>query len=83
MSAHTPGQWVARPDPNACAGEDWCIGVGDIVDKVAVCSKRDAHLIAASKYMLDALIVAQAYVPPSSPVHQQIAAAIAQARGTT
>ena len=58
MSAHTPGPWVARPDPNACLEDDWCVGIGDSlanIDKVAVCSKQDAHLIAAAPDLLEAL----------------------------
>lgn len=57
MSKHTPGPWVARPDPNACLPDDWCVGIGDSlanIDKVAVCSERDAHLIAAAPDLLDA-----------------------------
>jgi hypothetical protein len=55
---HTPGPWVARPDPNACLEDDWCVGIGDSlanIDKVAVCSKRDARLIAAAPDLLEAL----------------------------
>ena len=58
MSKHTPGPWVARPDPNACQPDDWCVGIGDSlanIDKVAVCSERDAHLIAAAPDLLEAL----------------------------
>lgn len=56
MSAkHTPGPWVARPDPNAISSDDWCVGIGDSlenIDKVAVCSERDARLIAAAPELL-------------------------------
>jgi hypothetical protein len=67
MSAHTKGDWVARPDPSAYAGEDWCIGVGDKVDNVAVCSKCDAHLIAAAPDLLAALVAAQALCATQQP----------------
>jgi hypothetical protein len=55
---HTPGPWVARPDPNAISSDDWCVGIGDNlanIDKVAVCSKRDARLIAAAPELLKEL----------------------------
>lgn len=58
MSKHTPGPWVARPDPNACLADDWCVGLGDSaanIDKVAVCSECDANLIAAAPDLLEAL----------------------------
>ncbi len=58
MTKHTPGPWVARPDPNALLPDDWCVGIGDSlanIDKVAVCSERDARLIAAAPDLLDAL----------------------------
>ena len=60
MSKHTPGEWVARPDPNAWDSDDWCIGIGNSllnIDKVAVCSKCDAHLIAAAPELLEALLM--------------------------
>lgn len=52
---HTPGQWVARLDPNAYLQDGWCVGVEDNIDEVAVCSEKDAHLIAAAPDLLDAL----------------------------
>jgi hypothetical protein len=55
---HTPGPWVARPDPNALLHDDWCVGIGDSlanIDKVAVCSERDARLIAAAPDLLEVL----------------------------
>lgn len=55
MSNHTKGPWVARPDPSAIYPDDWCVGVGDSLDSVAVCSARDAHLIAAAPDLLEAL----------------------------
>lgn len=55
-AAHTPGPWIARKDPNAINPDDWCVGTGpQNIDKVAVCSFRDAHLIAAAPDLLDAL----------------------------
>lgn len=45
----TAGPWVAREDTNAILGDDWMIGrPNGKPDEVAVCSKRDAHLIAAA-----------------------------------
>ena len=53
-AAHTPGPWFARKDPNALDDDDWCVGTGpENIDKVAVCSAWDAHLIAAAPELLD------------------------------
>jgi hypothetical protein len=49
----TPGPWVARKDPHGF-GLDACIGVADEsnpIDCVAVCSEKDARLIAAAPRM--------------------------------
>ena len=55
-TTHTPGPWIAREDPDAMLGEDWMIGKPDgKPDEVAVCSKRDAALIAAAPELLFAL----------------------------
>ena len=55
MSKHTPGPWVAQPDPHSNPGE-WVIGIANgPVDYVAVCSERDARLIAAAPELLEAL----------------------------
>ena len=54
MSAHTPGEWIAEPDPYSCDG-DWRIGVGDRVQCVATCSRRDARLLTAAPDLLAAL----------------------------
>ena len=55
-AAHTPGPWFARKDPNALDNDDWCVGTGpENIDKVAVCSACDAHLIAAAPDLLEAL----------------------------
>ena len=67
---HTPGPWVARPDPNAFLSDDWCIGLADSlanIDKVAVCSERDARLIAAAPELLDALIALLGVAPSKAP----------------
>ena len=50
----------------------------DVADsaKVEVYRRADCY-----PDLLAALLAARAYVPPSSPVHQQLGAAIAQARG--
>lgn len=84
MSKHTPGPWEARPDPNACASDDWCVGIGpENIDKVAVCSKCDARLIAAAPELLEALIDLVAFYPPDStdPCVTAARAAIAKAEG--
>ena len=57
---HTPGPWIARPDPNSIMPDgwltdDWCIGIEGSIDKVAVCSACDARLIAAAPELLEAL----------------------------
>lgn len=55
MSKHTPGPWVAQPDPHSNPGE-WVIGVANgPVDYVAVCNERDALLISAAPDLLEAL----------------------------
>lgn len=52
---HTPGPWFARKDPNSLDDDDWCVGTGpENIDKVAVCSSWDAHLIAAAPELLEA-----------------------------
>ena len=58
MSKHTPGPWIARPDPNSIMPDgwltdDWCIGIEGSIDKVAVCSACDARLIAAAPELLE------------------------------
>lgn len=70
----TPGPWVARSDPDAALRDDWMIGTPDgKPDEVAVCSKRDAKLIASAPdgYALAEAIIRLAssplqsdYVPP-------------------
>ena len=53
-AAHTPGPWVAQKDGYAVLSEDWLIGTpGGKPDEVAVCSKRDAALIAAAPTMYE------------------------------
>ena len=52
---HTPGPWEAQRDPNAIMADDWCIGAQGQIDMVAVCSERDARLIAAAPDLLEAL----------------------------
>lgn len=56
MSRHTPGEWIARPDPDG-GPNDWCIGLNDDVspvDYIAVCTRRDAPVIAAAPMLLKA-----------------------------
>ena len=55
MSKHTPGPWTAVRDPNAIMSDDWCIGAQGQIDHVAVCSERDARLIAAAPDLLNAV----------------------------
>jgi len=51
----TPGPWTITHDPDG-GSDDYCIGVvGGKVDQVAVCSKRDAQIIAAAPDMHTAL----------------------------
>ena len=51
---HTPGPWVAQKDGYSVLSEDWLIGTpGGKPDEVAVCSKRDAALIAAAPTMYE------------------------------
>jgi hypothetical protein len=53
-NAHTPGPWIARPDTNG-RPDDYMIGLDDDCsppDYVAVCSRRDARLIAAAPELL-------------------------------
>jgi hypothetical protein len=87
MSAYTPGPWEARPDPNACSPDDWCVGISaQNIDNVAVCSECDARLIAAAPELLAALRhiegVAMAGEPRDLPgIVQTARAAIAKAEG--
>lgn len=83
MSKHTPGPWIAMQDPNAMLGDDWVIGrpCGK-PDEVAVCSKKDAHLIASAPDLLDALNQAHMALIGYLPNHRNdvIASAISVAR---
>ncbi|PZO66159.1 MAG: hypothetical protein DI635_00600 [Pseudoxanthomonas suwonensis] len=49
---HTPGPWIAQRDPHAlpnAVNADYVIGIeGGPIDYVAVCSERDAEVIAAA-----------------------------------
>jgi len=55
-TTHTPPPWIVSHDPDAYSYDDYCIGVPDgKVDQIAVCSKRDAALIAAAPDMYEAL----------------------------
>lgn len=95
MSAHTPGPWVASPDPNG-SPTDWVIGTTNEsrpIDEVAVCNARDARLIAAAPELLAALVeMTDDYTdrfdmdsPSTNPgikyVVKQARAAIAKAEG--
>jgi len=61
MGEWTPGPWIAQPDPHGTS-DDWCIGVGDQIDRVAVCSANDARLIAAAPELAEALSVIVDYL---------------------
>lgn len=90
MSAqHTPGPWVARPDPHG-SKDDACVGLDDEctpVDYVAVCRRHDARLIAAAPDGLDAAqeaLIALEAAPDSVTVQiarQKLRAFIAKATG--
>lgn len=80
-----PGPWIVTPDPDGIPG-DCCIGTADSkIDEVAVCSRRDAFLIAAAPDMyavLQELAECSQYwseydVPLG--IHDRIAAALAKA----
>lgn len=84
---HTPGPWIVSHDPDGTS-DDYCIGVPDgKVDQIAVCSKRDAALIAAAPDMyavLKELAECSQYwseydVPLG--IHDRIVAALAKAGG--
>ncbi len=61
-TTHTHGPWIVSHDPDGSA-DDYCIGVPDgKVDQIAVCSKRDAALIAAAPDMYEALKIARDYM---------------------
>lgn len=87
MSKHTPGPWTAQRDPGAVMADDWCIGAGSQIDMVAVCSERDARLIAAAPELLEALIAVRAWdvsnlaLDVPLEIRRQMQAAIAKATG--
>lgn len=83
--SHTPAPWVATPDEHGTS-DDWCIGVnGGKVDQVAVCSARDAALIAAAPDMAAVLKelagCSQYWSDYDVPlgIHDRIAAVLAKA----
>ena len=54
MSGHTPGPWTFTPDPYGSL-DDYMVGPLDgPADAVAVCSNKDARLIASAPDLLDA-----------------------------
>ncbi len=80
----TPGKWVAIPDPNACAFDDYCVGVagGERVDEIAVCSERNARLIAAAPELYEALkMVSDSGVALHEDIERAMLAALAKAKG--
>lgn len=83
VSLHTPGPWIARQDPDAMLGDDWMIGrPSGKPDEVAVCSKRDAALIAAAPELLAACREAAAHVRPTcSELYARLMAALEKATG--
>ena len=83
MSGHTPGPWGATPDPYAMQDGDYMIGrEGHKPDEVAVCSKRDASLIAAAPELFEALQAAHMALIGYLPEHRNFVtdAAIEYAR---
>lgn len=83
MSGHTPGPWVAQPDPHSNPGE-WVIGIPNgPVDYVAVCSERDARLIAAAPELLEACIDAVRLIEAceAGDAVRELRSAIAKATG--
>ena len=76
----TPGPWIATPDPHG-SPNDWAIGIGDgaPVDYVAVCSERDAALIAAAPKLLDIARRLAVYLP--AQLQPEVNAVIAEALG--
>ena len=85
MSAHTPGPWIVSHDPDAYSDDDYCIGPPDgKVDQIAVCSKRDAALIAAAPDMYEALKAVAANIDRAElnlrPTEDDVAALRAQVR---
>jgi len=91
--ANTPGYWVAQRDPDAIGKSDWCIGVdGAPIDYVAVCSERDARLIAAAKELLEASLKAVEWISETPLakrteneccIYSLCTSAILKARGAT
>lgn len=86
---HTPGPWVARPDPHGNPN-DCCIGLDDDCtphDYVAVCHNRDGSLISAAPDLLAVLQevseCAEYWSEYDVPlgIHERIAKAIAKAKG--
>ena len=87
-TTHTPSPWIVSHDPDAYSDDDYCIGVPDgKVDQIAVCSKRDAPLIAAAPDMYAVLCelaeCSQYWSDYDVPlgIHDRIAAALARASG--
>lgn len=91
-TTHTPSPWIVSHDPDG-SPDDYCIGVPDgKVDQIAVCSKRDAALIAAAPDMYEALMAvfdmqAKHYGNATdthihlSTIIKQVSAALAKAGG--
>lgn len=72
----TPGPWIARKDPSiAATSDDWLIGTEECIDEVAVCSKRDAALIASAPMLLRALRQIQSRSVPVEKEEHRIARA--------
>lgn len=79
---HTPGPWIALRDSSRHRGDDWMIGRPGKPDEVAVCSERDAALIAAAPDLLDALQDLLGYAAPfTADSVRRARAAIAKAGG--
>ena len=82
---HTPGPWIATPDPQGFTSDDYLIGEegGPNLDGVATCSKRDAPLISTAPRLLAALIAAERLFDHTwamdGTIHKEMKAAIKEA----
>ena len=92
MSKHTPGPWCVRHDDMVCSQEGRIIADCESTPYAMrpappiVEDKANAHLIAAAPAMYEALKASLLAIPDgmtsnTSPICQQIRAALAQAEG--
>ena len=82
----TPGEWIASRDQMGNA-TDWRVGVvGGMPDEVAICEKRNAHLLAAAPDLFLVVDMAVAWLmmnndADSYNIIDQGIEALAKARG--